>query len=256
MTKALTIRQPHASLIAVGAKWIETRSWTTAYIGPLIIHAGAAKPPVEMMEDGMAGEIGDPDARWFQWCQGEDAPASSDWYLYDCTAANADTPTPGAMWTMPLGALVASCQLADVVPIIQRCGTDMHAPAHLCHSGDSLLLHRPEGAPFPNGDTERDVSDQLPFGNFDPGGFAWLLEDEKATTERCPWCWGRGRVDHPVPGVSRSVCEASKPCPVCWPHNAAGIPEFWAGSRAGFCEPIPTRGRQGLWDWAPEEEAV
>jgi len=38
--KALTIIQPWATLIAIGAKKIETRSWPTKYRGPLAIHAG------------------------------------------------------------------------------------------------------------------------------------------------------------------------------------------------------------------------
>lgn len=37
--KALTIRQPWASLIAVGVKTIENRSWGTKHRGPLAIHA-------------------------------------------------------------------------------------------------------------------------------------------------------------------------------------------------------------------------
>lgn len=38
--KAITIIQPWASLIALGEKKIETRSWKTSYRGPLLIHAG------------------------------------------------------------------------------------------------------------------------------------------------------------------------------------------------------------------------
>lgn len=38
--KAITILQPWASLIACGAKVIETRSWETKYRGPIAIHAG------------------------------------------------------------------------------------------------------------------------------------------------------------------------------------------------------------------------
>lgn len=38
--KAITIRQPWASLIALGEKKIETRSWQTKYRGPILIHAG------------------------------------------------------------------------------------------------------------------------------------------------------------------------------------------------------------------------
>ena len=37
--KALSLLQPWASLIATGAKRIETRSWSTKYRGPLAIHA-------------------------------------------------------------------------------------------------------------------------------------------------------------------------------------------------------------------------
>jgi hypothetical protein len=38
--KAITILQPYASLIACGAKKIETRSWPTKYRGTIAIHAG------------------------------------------------------------------------------------------------------------------------------------------------------------------------------------------------------------------------
>ena len=37
--KALSLLQPWGSLIAIGAKKIETRSWATKYRGPLAIHA-------------------------------------------------------------------------------------------------------------------------------------------------------------------------------------------------------------------------
>lgn len=37
--KALSILQPWASLIAIGAKRYETRSWRTDYRGPIAIHA-------------------------------------------------------------------------------------------------------------------------------------------------------------------------------------------------------------------------
>ena len=40
--KALTLKQPWASLILSGAKRVETRSWSTNYRGPLIIAASAA----------------------------------------------------------------------------------------------------------------------------------------------------------------------------------------------------------------------
>ena len=42
--KTLTLTQPWAALVAVGAKHIETRSWGTAYRGPLAIHAAKGFP--------------------------------------------------------------------------------------------------------------------------------------------------------------------------------------------------------------------
>jgi len=39
--KAITLRQPWASLFVAGAKLIETRSWSTPYRGPLAVHASA-----------------------------------------------------------------------------------------------------------------------------------------------------------------------------------------------------------------------
>ena len=38
--KAITIKEPYASLISNGVKKIETRSWKTNYRGYLYIHAG------------------------------------------------------------------------------------------------------------------------------------------------------------------------------------------------------------------------
>lgn len=38
-TKAITLWQPWATLVAIGAKQFETRSWMTHHRGPLVIHA-------------------------------------------------------------------------------------------------------------------------------------------------------------------------------------------------------------------------
>lgn len=43
MPKALSLLQPWASLVVMGAKKIETRSWTTSYRGILLIHASRGK---------------------------------------------------------------------------------------------------------------------------------------------------------------------------------------------------------------------
>jgi hypothetical protein len=44
--RALTLTQPWATLIAIGAKRFETRSWSTPYRGRLAIHAGKGLNPV------------------------------------------------------------------------------------------------------------------------------------------------------------------------------------------------------------------
>ena len=42
--KALSLTQPWATLVASGRKQVETRSWTTSYRGPLLIHAAKGFP--------------------------------------------------------------------------------------------------------------------------------------------------------------------------------------------------------------------
>lgn len=42
--KAITLTQPWATLVALGKKKIETRSWSTDYRGPLAIHAAKGFP--------------------------------------------------------------------------------------------------------------------------------------------------------------------------------------------------------------------
>lgn len=46
--KALTLTQPWATLVALGAKKIETRSWSTSYRGWLAIHAAKNCPKRDM----------------------------------------------------------------------------------------------------------------------------------------------------------------------------------------------------------------
>lgn len=42
--RGLSLTQPWATLVAVGAKEVETRSWSTKYRGPVAIHASANFP--------------------------------------------------------------------------------------------------------------------------------------------------------------------------------------------------------------------
>jgi hypothetical protein len=43
--KAITIKQPYAHLISIGAKPVENRVWRTSHRGPILIHA-SSKPAV------------------------------------------------------------------------------------------------------------------------------------------------------------------------------------------------------------------
>ena len=49
--KVITIIQPWASLIALGEKMIETRSWATKYRGEILIHAGKQIDKVSMQKE-------------------------------------------------------------------------------------------------------------------------------------------------------------------------------------------------------------
>ena len=51
--RAITVRQPWAQLIAIGAKRYETRSWRTMYRGRIAIHASASMKPHERELLGM-----------------------------------------------------------------------------------------------------------------------------------------------------------------------------------------------------------
>ena len=45
--KVLSLTEPYATLIKMGIKTIETRSWKTNYRGELYIHASSTKIPKE-----------------------------------------------------------------------------------------------------------------------------------------------------------------------------------------------------------------
>ena len=86
--KALTLYQPWATLIAVGAKRIETRSWGTNYRGPLAIHAGKNKQYINMVGK-------------YYICGDEPF----------CSLLNSIAPVWEPWTTLPLGYIVAVCDL-------------------------------------------------------------------------------------------------------------------------------------------------
>lgn len=55
--KAITIKQPWATLIAVGEKKFETRSWPTRYRGQLAIHAGKKADKTACMSEEISSVL-------------------------------------------------------------------------------------------------------------------------------------------------------------------------------------------------------
>jgi len=180
--KALTLWQPWASLIAVGAKRIETRSWSTKYRGPLAIHAAARKPDIESGEDGPCGEIGwwrdDRDyttlAQWTPPARG-DAP---NWVLYVAPEFIGHV--------MPLGKVVATCDLVDVVPT-ENVYTDR--TTFLGTSPGGGWLRHPEGPVLL-------TQPEIACGDYSARRFAWMLDNVVMLDEPIPakgarqlWDW-------------------------------------------------------------------
>jgi hypothetical protein len=94
--KAITLWQPWATLIAIGVKPFETRSWPTRYRGPIAIHAGRTREGLRLC----AGET-----------EIEEALARAGY----------------ALDTVPLGFVVCSANLVDVLTtdeIVRRGLTD------------------------------------------------------------------------------------------------------------------------------------
>jgi hypothetical protein len=119
---------------------------------------------------------------------------------------------------LPLSAIVAAGTLVASLPMF----ADVDTPDD---AGDCVRLGNGV-AVVKLGARTFDVSSQLPYGDFQPGRFAWLMPDVRPTTVRCPWCWGD---------------ELDETCPAC--------------GGAGSCDPIPFSGGQGLSkSWQPSKE--
>ena len=101
MSKGLTLTQPWASLIALGEKRIETRSWQTGYRGPLTIHAAKGLADPVCNEDGLRLLV---DAEPFASALGRHGISIAE--------------------QLPRGAVVATCRLIACLPTA-RLGTLM-----------------------------------------------------------------------------------------------------------------------------------
>lgn len=205
--KAITLHQPWAQLVALGVKTIETRSWSTSYRGQLVIHAGAQR-----VHSGKFIFL-------------------SRRLLID---ERIDQPTEQRIRRMevPFGAIVASCTLIDVVPVVAllpKRDRPPGQPSHPAHKHPQLERHVVYGGEMYlcDGRSGKDMTDQLPYGDFTPGRFAWLLEDIKPVEERCPACW--------TSKLGRPRTPRTRGCSYC--------------GDIGMSDPISAKGKQRIWEW-------
>jgi hypothetical protein len=166
--KALTLTPPWGTLIAIGAKHIETRSWETLCRGPLLIHQGSNLKPV-------GGEQG-----LWELCNTE--PFVS--VLWDAGIRR----YPPAR-DFPRGAIVAVCTLLDCVPTQHPGIANEPGKPWFTGARKGIGQHYYEVPP------PRD-SNEYAFGDYSPGRYAWLLADVRALPTPIPargyqglWTW-------------------------------------------------------------------
>ena len=152
--KALTLWQPWATLIAIEAKTIETRSWYTNYRGPLAIHAAK-----QTTEDAVGLCVHEP---FFGALIGSGFVRNEkNWTGQEY--AQLDTTK------MPFGAIVATCELVYCIKIEKARKFYRNALPRMI---DGLWL--PPDEP------------ELSFGDYTPGRYAWILANVKALPEPIP----------------------------------------------------------------------
>ena len=223
----ISLHQPYASLVMAGIKTWETRG---------------NPPHGDMCPEGVRGlpgrriNAGDRilihAARtwapgWLRWYSPERSDADSD-RLNVLESVGVDFHECGDNWwkidtrSLPLGAILGSVRVERVLPVGSMPGCEYLADdLHVCLNGNGRL----DLVDHDNGDD--DITDQVPFGNWKPGTWAWELADPIPTTEQCPACDGDGwYIDSTGSPTRCYVCETSWTCP-----------------------PIPVTGKQGVWEW-------
>jgi hypothetical protein len=214
--RCLTLAQPLPSLISHGVVHVLAMDRPTDHRGPIALHSGAKA------------------SRGFFYVRYVDNVLKAtpvETRPKELRLPNGTMiPDPG-IDSFPRGAIVGTATLIDVVHIVGRCRYDTacvwRSSTGLFYCGNKHL-----GGTWQS----RAISDQLPFGDFIPGRWAWILEDAKPTTERCPGCRGVTSIDLWATGVT-SVPERKRfqRCSTC------------AGK--GVCDPMPVKGHAGLWTW-------
>lgn len=161
--RAITLTQPWASLVAIGAKRIETRNWATRYRGPLAIHAAAGLRPI----GGKKGLLDLIEREPF-WSVLREAFA---------VQLGGERHYPGDAETitneLPYGAIVAVC---DLVAIARIDHYDPWPDEYDPRQRGPFLNFGSTGEPLPD-EPERS------FGDYRVGRYAWKLDNIRALPE-------------------------------------------------------------------------
>lgn len=148
MMKCISLLQPWASLVVIGAKQFETRSWRTDYRGPLLIHASK-----RFWREDKERAISEP-FRSALWPVGR---------------VNAGL--------LPVGAIIGQVDLVDCLSI-------QYGRSRILPNG-SIVPVRPcllrMGSPLEITETEE------VFGDYTIGRFAWKLETPVRFRTPIPW---------------------------------------------------------------------
>lgn len=191
--KAITLHQPWASLIALGVKTVETRSWNTNYRGTLAIHAGLHDPPMMHLPPLPPRRSREGDWHWLvintitdpryqgPQPQGKRIPKSAKTPTLFFPKAGPHAEPTGKTLLLPRGAVIATCELVDVVGMgdiawSDRLGWGRHVERHGTDHIETIFVHR----------------EQQYYGDFQSGRFAWLLEDIRRIPARGAqglWRW-------------------------------------------------------------------
>ena len=165
--KALSMTQPWASLVAIGQKKIETRSWRTPYRGLLAIQGAKTWP------DG---------AR--RLCFEE--PFFEVLHAAKLVEIDPDPALRGLVGVerLPMGAIVAVAALVDCAPIVTRERRSLKRRSVAPDEEGLIRVWEPgqiagETLIFGDETTPHEAS----FSDYTPGRFAWVLRNVRALRE-------------------------------------------------------------------------
>lgn len=172
--KAITLTAPWGTLVAIGAKRMETRAWSTPYRGPLAIHQAKGLNGLRLPGEAWVPKW-ELDQRLVQLCDRDPFFTALRPHLSGYTAKERAS-------DLPRGAIVSLAKLIDCVPT-----RDIDIAAKVSGSGDMTAAQ-----------TEQLVQQERAFGDFTPGRYAWVLENVLNLHDGVACKGGRGLWDVPA----------------------------------------------------------